>query len=280
MPDFLQRDQAPLSADQWSALDQTVTNTARSILVGRRIMSLVGPFGPGIEALPSDTLGGTTTAEVDLLGNNDSEAVAIESRRYLPLPLIYKDFWIHWRDLEASAQLGVPLDTGKAAAAAAACARAEDALILAGDPALGIFGLCTVPNHQSLPMGDWAQEGQAFTVVVNAVRLLTDQGFSGPYALVLSPGLYARLNRIFDNTGVLEIEQVEKLARRGVFPTSVLQEPAALLVDSGAQNMDIAVAVDLSTAFVESTNLNQRFRALESLAPRIRRPEAICTFEP
>ena len=106
MPDFLQRDQAPLRGDQWTALDQAVVQTARAILVGRRFITLVGPFGPGVEALPSDSLAGTTAGQIDLLGNAEGEAVGIEQRRYLPLPLIYKDFWVHWRDLEASRQIG------------------------------------------------------------------------------------------------------------------------------------------------------------------------------
>ena len=102
MPDFLQRDQAPLSGDQWTALDQAVVQTARAILVGRRFISLVGPFGPGVEALPSDSLAGTAAGQIDLLGNAAGEAIGIQQRRYLPLPLIYKDFWVHWRDLEAN----------------------------------------------------------------------------------------------------------------------------------------------------------------------------------
>jgi uncharacterized linocin/CFP29 family protein len=73
---------------------------------------------------------------------------------------------------------------------------------------------------------------------------------------------------------------VEKLARRGVFPTAVLPEPSAILVDSGAQNMDLAVGVDLSTAYVESSNLNHHLRVLESLVLRIRQPGAVCVFVP
>lgn len=280
MADFLQRDQAPLTNSQWSALDAAAVSTARSSLVGRRFLSLVGPFGPGVEALPSDALSGTGTGVVDLLGNDEGEAIGIEHRRYLPLPLIYKDFWLHWRDLESSRQFGTPLETNKAAAAAAACANAEDRLIFDGDTSLLLPGLRNVAGRQTLPMRDWGAEGQAFADVVDGVRTLTDNSFTGPYALAVSPQLYAQLNRVFDNTGVLELEQVEKLARRGVFPSSVLPEPAALLVDSSAQNADIAVAVDLSVAFVESTNLNYRFRVVESLVLRIHRSSAICTFEP
>jgi len=279
MPDFLQRDQAPLTADQWTTLDRVVVGTARSMLVGRRVISVVGPFGAGVEALPSDTLSGMGMGRIDLLGNEEGDAIGLEARRYLPVPLLYKDFWLHWRDLEASDQLGLPFDTSRAAAAAEAVAQAEDALVLDGNPALGLAGLRNAEGHQSIPLGDWGEEGQGFAAVVNAVRHMTDRGFPGPYALIVSTGLYAQLNRIFGNTGVLEIEQVEKLARRGVYATSVLPEPAALLLDSGAQNMDLAISVDLTTAYVESANLNHRFRVLESLLLRIHRPDAVCTFE-
>src|SRR2546421_913357 len=157
MPDFLQRDQAPLRGDQWTALDQAVVQTARAILVGRRFITLVGPFGPGVEALPGDTLAGTTAGQIDLLGNAEGEAVGIAQRRYLPVPLIYKDFWVHWRELEAHRQLGLPLDTGKAAAAAATCAQVEDRLVFDGDTTLGLPGLRNVDGRQAPAMRDWGQ---------------------------------------------------------------------------------------------------------------------------
>lgn len=266
--------------DEWAAVDQTVVRTAQSMLVGRRFISLVGPFGPGVEALPNDILVGSGGGQIDLLGEQSTEPLSIASRRFLPLPLLYKDFWIHWRDLEASRQLGVPLDVGKVAAAAAATAQSEDRLIFDGELSLELPGLRNVAGRQTLPMSDWASMGRAFADVVEGIRVLIQAGFTGPYALIVSPRLYADLNRIFDGTGVLELEQVEKLARRGVFPAAVLPEPSAVLVDSGAQNLDLAVGLDLSTAFVESSNLNHLFRVVESLVLRIRRPAAICTFEP
>jgi uncharacterized linocin/CFP29 family protein len=280
VPDYLQREQAPLGPGEWGAVDQTVVKTAQSVLVGRRFINLVGPFGPGIEVLPNDVLSGGSAGEIDLLGNEEGEPLRQSSRRFLPLPLIYKDFWVHWRDLEASRQLGLPLDLGKAAAAAAAAAQSEDRLIFDGEVSLDLPGLRTSDARQTLPMSDWDSMGRAFADVVEGVRVLTQAGFTGPYALAVSPRLYADLNRIFDDSGVLELEQVEKLARRGVYPTGVLPEPSALLVDSGAQNLDLAVGLDMSTAYVESSNLNHHFRVLESVVLRIRRPGAICTFEP
>lgn len=279
MRDFLQRDQAPLTSEQWTVIDEAVVRAAQSVLIGRRIMPLVGPFGAGVEVLPSDTVRGSGQGAVDLLGEAEGPAIGIEQRRFIPLPLLYSDFWMHWRDLEASIQLGTPLDIGKMAAAAVATAQAEDRLVFDGDQALGLPGLRTVEGRQRVPMRDWSQAGTAFADVVDGVRMLTQQGFTGPYALIVSPALYAELNRVFNATGILEIEQIEKLARRGVYASALLPDDGALLVDSGAQNMDLAVGLDLSVAYVESSNLNHHFRVLESLVARIRRPGAVCTFE-
>jgi uncharacterized linocin/CFP29 family protein len=277
--DYLQRDQAPLSDEQWRLLDAAALQTASGMLVGRRIIPVVGPFGPGVEVVPNDTIAGLAGGQVDLLGEDEGEAIGIEQRRFLPLPLLYKDFRVHWRDLEANRQLGLPLDIGKVSAAAAATAQAEDRLIFEGDGRLGLPGLRTVEGRQVLPQSDWGTMGSAFADVVAGVQTLVGQGFTGPYALVVSPRLYAQLNRVFGNTGVLELEQVEKLARRGVYPSSVLPEATALLIDSGAQNLDLAIGLDLSLAYVESSNLNHRFRVMESLVVRIRRPGAIVSFE-
>jgi uncharacterized linocin/CFP29 family protein len=278
MPDYLQRDQAPLSASQWNLLTDAAVSTARSILVDRRFVTLVGPFGPAVEAVPAELIGGGTGGEVNLFGQAEGEAVMLEHRRFVPLPLIYKDFWLHWRDIDANRQLGFPLGIGEAAAAASSVALAEDRLVFDGDPSLDLPGLRTVEGRQTLPMRDWTVMGNAFADVVDGMRRLTATGFPGPYALVVTPLLYAELNRIFDGTGVLELEQVQKLARRGVYPSAVLPEGSALLVDSGAQNMDLAVGLDLSVAFVSSENMNYKFRVVESIVPRIRRPAAICSF--
>jgi uncharacterized linocin/CFP29 family protein len=278
MTDYLLRDDAPLTHDQWQAIDRIAIERARAALVGRRVVPVEGPFGGGVLAVPDDRLEGTARGRIDLLGDEE-DAVRVERRDMVPLALIYKDFWLHWRDLEANVHLGQPMPASSVAAAASACARAEDELVFNGDARLGVAGLRTVEGRQTLALGDWGQMGRGFEDVVEGIRLLTEAGFVGPYALVLSPRLYAQLNRVFANTGVLEIEQIEKLVRHGVYRSAVLPEPCAVLLETGAQTADLAVGLDLSVAFIESTNMNHRLRVVESVALRIKRPAAICTFE-
>ncbi|MGB9589023.1 MAG: encapsulin, partial [Armatimonadota bacterium] len=70
-----------------------------------------------------------------------------------------------------------------------------------------------------------------------------------------------------------------ELATAGVFQTAVLRENKAVVVSTGAENLDIAIAQDMVTAYLGPDNMNHPFRVLEALVLRIRRPEAICTLE-
>jgi uncharacterized linocin/CFP29 family protein len=44
--------------------------------------------------------------------------------------------------------------------------------------------------------------------------------------------------------------------------------------------MDLAVAQDLTVAFMETTKMNHYFRLFEMVVPRIMVPAAVCTLEP
>jgi uncharacterized linocin/CFP29 family protein len=205
MVDFLQRDQAPLSDEQWERLDSAVEDTGRRALVGRRIIPVLGPLGSGVQVVPDDIFRDPSRGGIDLLGEGDVGIVRSSERRYLPLPLLYKDFRLHWRDLESARSSNVPLDTGPAVAAASIVAGAEDSLIFTGNAELGYPGLLNVAGRGVLAMSNWDQMGRAFQDVVTATQYLTDRGFYGPYAVVASPRLYAAMNRVYENTGVLEI---------------------------------------------------------------------------
>ena len=280
MVDFLQRDQAPLTEEQWNRIDSAVEETGRRALVGRRIVPVLGPLGPGVQVVPDDIFRDPQTGGVDLLGEEEVGVVRSSERRYLPVPLLYKDFRLHWRDLETHRQLRLPLDLGPVAAAATAVARAEDELIFNGEPRLGHEGLLNAAGRGVLAISDWATPGAAFRDIVTATQHLTDVGFYGPYALVTSPRLYAAMNRVYENTGVLEIEQVQKLTTAGVYRSAAVPDDRALVLATGASNVDLVVAQDFVTAYVTPENLNHVFRVLEAVALRIKRPQAIVTLEP
>ncbi len=277
--DFLGRDQSPLTPSQWESFDEVVVRVARRTLVGRRFIPLFGPLGPGAQVAPNDVFKGRNEGVIDMLGEEECDEVRAEQRHYLPLPIIHKDFMLHWRDIAGAGDIGAPLDTGAVASAASYCARSEDELIFNGNEALGYPGLLNVTDHVRVPQGNWGEMGGAFRDVVAAVEQLNGHGFNAPYGLVVSPRQFVAMNRMFENTGVLEIDQIKKIMTAGVFVTAILPEPSAVVVATGPENLDLVVGVDMTTAYIESSKMNHHFRVLETLVLRIKRPESVCVIE-
>ena len=59
----------------------------------------------------------------------------------------------------------------------------------------------------------------------------------------------------------------------------VLKQNHALLIAAEPENVDLALGLDLSTGYLETKDFNHAFRILETLALRIKRPEAIVVFD-
>lgn len=279
MPDFLGHAENPLREEEWARLNETVVQVARRNLVGRRILDLYGPLGAGVQSVPHDEFTGVSPGTVDITGEHDNGAVFTDIRKFKTIPIIYKDFLLHWRDIEAARIHNSPLDVSAAAGAAAFCAQMEDELIFHGDTKLGHEGLMNAAGRSTVSLGDWTQPGAGYTAIVEATRKLNDSGHYGPYAVVLSPKLYSMLHRIFEKTGVLEIETLRKLATDGVHQSNRLVGESGVVISVGRENMDLAVGVDMVTAYLGASNMNHPFRVLETLVLRIKHPDAICTLE-
>ena len=65
-------------------------------------------------------------------------------------------------------------------------------------------------------LGDWAAPGGPLQAVANAVAALQAGGNAPPYALVVSPAMYAQLVGLINN-GARELEMVEELVKGGIF---------------------------------------------------------------
>jgi len=275
--DLLARTDAPLSEQEWERIDEAVRSAARANLVGRRFISLYGPLGLGTPVAWVDRLEGVTAGTVSACCAEDAAAVTPGERRLLTLELLYKDFKLMWRDIAASRELQLPLDVTAASAAAAMLARAEDHLIFHGTEANP--GIMTVDGRQTLSLAAGLEEpGSGLASVAEARSLLVERGALGPYALVLAPDLYAKLLRIPDRGGRLELELVQSVASAGVLQSPALEKGTGVLVSTGPDVLDLAVGGDIQVAFKGAEDMNLPFRILETLALRIRRPEGICVL--
>jgi uncharacterized linocin/CFP29 family protein len=287
MLDFLSHNEAPISDVQWDEIDQTVIEVARRGLVGRRFIEIYGPLGAGAQWVALDRFDdgevGGKPGHIDFLGEDGGTALVTASRVNMHIPLIYKDFVLFWRDVEASRKFNIPLDFSAAAAGAAACARAEDEMIFLGykdkSKQIDYPGLLTVEGRQSIQHGNWDEPGAVFGDVVKATDKLASAGHYGPYVMVAPPQIHSKIHRYVNTTGMMEIEYIRQLATDGVFFSSVIPENRILVASTGVQNFDLAIGQDLKTAYLGAQNMNHPFRVFETIVLRIKRPGAICVIE-
>lgn len=279
MEDILMRDDAPFTAEEWARLDEIVVKVAQKLLVGRRVVEIFGPLGIGTQVVQVSQYHVTGAClhcgELIQCGDEgcdcggDCDVVDVEKRQILEIPFIHKDFVLRWRDIASSRQLGLPLDVGPAAAAAAAVAHKEDEMIFGA--MLGQKGATQVEAQ------GWDEPGSVFANMVEASQALSASGFFSPYAVVVSPAVYAMMHRPMQGgMGMLEIKQIKELASGGVFQTPALKGNQALMIAQGLQNMDLGLAQDLTIAYLGPDKMEHYLRVMESLVLRVKRPGSIC----
>ena len=115
--DFLKHHDNPLTPEEFQRIHDAIVTAGRRRLVGRRFIELYGPMGPGVQAIPYDEFTNAGDGQLDLVGESASDPVFTDQRRFRTIPLLYKDFLLHWRDLEMVRQLNMPLDVSAAAGA-------------------------------------------------------------------------------------------------------------------------------------------------------------------
>ena len=269
---YLSRENAPIGSDLWKKIDSEVISAARSALTGRKFLHIYGPLGIGAESIRVDDSKSADEAEADGL-------ITTKGRSYVQIPTLYEDFTLLAKDLESDGKTGYPTDLSGVAYAAETCARKEDRLIFFGSEANGYEGLLTASGIHRIKRSDWAADENAFSDLAAGLEWFTANGIYGAYALIVSPDLYLKLQRIQPGTGLLEIERISRLLKGNVFTSPVLGAEKAVLVCSEPRYMDLVIGQDLATAYLEQNNLNHRFRVLETVLPRIRRKEAVVAFE-
>jgi uncharacterized linocin/CFP29 family protein len=266
----------PLNQGEWQSLLKTATAVGNAT-VARRILEVTGPLGSGTQTVPTETLIGITEGYRRNLEPGERIIKGGERKSGI-VPLIFKDFVMHWRDLEESRIMNQALSTAKAAAAAAFCARSEDKLILFGHEPLGYIGLMTVEGRNIFTGLQWSGPGNAFDNFSRMTELLSSKGYNGPFAAVVHPYIYASLHRVLKGSAMLEMDHLRSLLRAGVYRSPLLAPRSGLLLSTGKENAEIVVSVDTSVAFLGAKRMNLPFRVLKGIFLRIINSDSICTF--
>jgi uncharacterized linocin/CFP29 family protein len=260
---ILTRGDAPIEQETWSVLDATMTEAAKSVLAGRRLIYTEGPYGLGLKSVP--------------MKDYRAEGGIIKSS-FAPVYLIHNTFTLSKRDLASYERDRLPLNTEAVAKAAIETARQEDHLVFMGIN--GTPGLMTIGHDQGaseFKLSTWDVEGKAADEIIGAITLLDRAGFHGPYTLALAPQLYNRLLRRYLQGGT-ELEHIRTMVIDGVYKAPVL-DSGGVLMASGRQFASIVLGQDMIIGFIGPVEENLEFYISESLTLMIREPGAICVLK-
>lgn len=257
---YLMRDDAPLKGDVWNVLDHTMTEAAKSVLVGRRLLHIEGPYGFGLKALP--------------LQDFEGEGGIISSP-FLPLHMLQTTFSIGKRDLAAYERDGLYLNVEGVALAAMECARLEDTLLFQGPT--GRDGLVTIEDTGSFKLSSWNTVGKAADDIIQAVTSLDHAGFHGPYCMALPPLRYNSLFRRYPQGGT-ELEHIRQIVTGGIIKASTLESGGVLLA-SGKQYASIILGEDMRVGFIGPVGEHLEFSISETLALLVKEPGAVCVLK-
>ncbi len=270
---------SPLSESQAQQIQEAIVREARRTLIGRRFLGIYGPLGSGVDTVDFEEYGPDKDAEIEFVGRHDAEPITGLQQNSLRIPILYKDFVLHWRDIELSKKLGAPPDASRAIRAAHFVADREDQLVFNGEPRLKIEGLMLASGRNKVKRGDWSKYGNAYKDVVAAIEKLLSHNHHRPFALAVSAQDYARFVQQREGQFAPELLSLQQICDDGVHTSPIIREGKAVLLSTGDQNFDLAVAEDMTTTCLGDRDQDFLFRVYETLVLRIKRPKAICTIE-
>ncbi len=268
-----------LSEKQKANIPEDIVAQMRRTLTARKFINIYGPLGIGTSTVCHETYGDDKIAEIDFEGGKDANIVTSETKYIENIPILYKDFLLDSRDINLSNTHDIPLDTSRAIRAAHFLAHREEILIYKGEEKLKICGLTNVNGRNKVKKNNWSKFGKAFENVLEATDILFKGDHHGPYAITMSPHLYAQLLKTDLSRPFLELDSIARLCTDGVYQSEALDENEAILVSTGSQNFDIVISEDANINYLMPKNMSHVFRVYESIALRIKRPSAICSFE-
>ena len=258
---YLAREDAPFGSEIWGKLDTAMVQAVKQQLSRRRLLEIEGPFGFGLKSIP--------LADVQ---SDDG----LKFSQTQPLVWIQRDFELGTRDLANYEREKISLNVTPVMEAARACAELEDKLIFEGTD--DAPGLLTADGTQTLALSAWDEVGAAGSDLIKAITMLDDAGYHGPYTLALAPKNYNLLLRLYERGNRSELEHIKMMVTDGIVKAPVL-ESGGVLMASGRQYASIVLGQDLSLGFIGPAGDKVEFFLTESVALRVRVPEAICVLK-
>lgn len=247
-----------LRKDEWEELDRSIVEAAVAPLgmVNRfRTAGLTRRLGSlGTMIAQYNKVSEMTAANVSLSGNSAGEKDLVDfDLAGVPVPIIFKEFEINARYLQASRLRGDGIDTVNARAAARVVGETVESMLISGNTNINlngstIYGLTTHPNRNTdtasnLGGGDFGTIANIVPTFSGAIAALRADNYRGPYGVFISDTQYEQMTHQFysDGSGQNALARVLSLPQiRFIDPSAWLADGVILLVQMIPEVVELA----------------------------------------
>lgn len=277
-----------LRKDEWEELDREVIQAARlrlkmaGHLVERGLVHRLGSIGTLVSQWNTGSEMGEANVSLSgrVKGEQDIQDFNLQG---VPVPIIFKDFQIGTRTMEAARRMGEAIDMTNAAEAGRVVAEKLESIIVDGASVTlngaTIYGYTNHPNRNTDTAtnyggGDWGTIANIRATVIGMINAANADRHYGPFGLYAAPTQYNQaLERYTDGSGETALESVLKLPQIEYFePGDFLADGEVVLVQLTRDVVDIAL-LDTQIQVLEwmsGDGMTGHFKVMMVAVPRIK----------
>jgi uncharacterized linocin/CFP29 family protein len=275
--------------DEWKHLDAAVLKAAQARLLGIADLQTRGltyniPEGLGKTVIGYQDQSDVEDASISMDGITRGERDRPEyDMNYMPLPIIHKDFSFSAREIQASRQGNMPLDTSMAELAARKVAEQAETLLFqgSGDYTFGggtIFGYQDFTNRNTVTLGtNWdasAADGATILADVLAMKQASiDDRYFGPWMLYIPTAYETKLDDDFKANSDKSIRQrvLEVSGIQDIKVADFLTANNVILVQMTSDVVRVVEGLPITTVQWDSDGgMKINFKVMTILVPQIR----------
>ena len=280
---------ATLRKDEWKQMDDAVMRAAQQRMVGvadlyARNLVYRLTNGLGTTVLEHETMNDTEAAQISMdaatRGKKDRLQFGIG---YLPLPVVFKDFALDIRTLNASRQRGQALNTLQAEDAARRVMEKVEQMLFTGTSTYtygggSIYGYMDFPNRNTYTLAahwnDSAATGETILAdVLGMIQASINDRHYGPWVLYIPTAFQTALGEDFKansdksvRTRLMEIDSLEAIK-----VADHLTADNVLLVEMSSENVRMVEGLSIQTLeWPSEGGLILNYKVMAIMVPQIR----------
>ena len=283
------RTNATLCYDEWKQIDEAILKAAQPRLVGvgdllsRGLEYNIGN-GLATTVLQYEDASDMTDAELSMDGITKGQKDRLDlGIKYLPLPIVHKDFSLNVRALMAGRKLGQPIDTMQSELSSIKVADKIETILFRGSSSYTfgggvIYGYCDFPsrNTYTIPLA-WDSASKTGALILVDVLAMKQKSIDdlhlGPWILYVPTAYESCLDSDFKTYGGQTIRQ-RILAIDGIQDVKVSTKLAAnnvVLAEMNAGTVRMITGMPLTNVEWQSEgNMQFNFKVMSIQVPQLR----------